>query len=128
MILIISGSRGFTNYALLKERVDNEIKRRELTDVSIMSGCAPGADRLGERYARERGYPLLLRPADWKNNGPQAGFYRNASMAREADMLIAFWDSLSRDTSHMIRTMRAEGKRTVVVEYLRESPGGWMAG
>ncbi len=63
---------------------------------------ARGADRLGERYAKERGYPVRLFPADWEKFGKSAGYRRNAEMAKYADGLIAFWDGRSAGTGHMI--------------------------
>jgi len=74
--LIIAGSRDFNNYELLKEKVDDYLLStlapdRKLYDefiiqllynekstysfhIEIVSGGARGADRLGERYAKER--------------------------------------------------------------------------
>lgn len=75
----------------------------------VVSGGARGADELGERYARWRGLPLQVYPADWRTHGRAAGPIRNEEMARNADALIALWDGESPGTRHMIETARAAG-------------------
>jgi len=67
-----------------------------------VSGTARGADQLGERYAKERGYFIQRFPADWNAYGKAAGYIRNRKMAEYADALIAFWDGKSRGTLNMI--------------------------
>ena len=101
--VIIAGSRTFNDYDLLRQYADmklSSVSQRE--EIEIVSGCARGADALGERYAAERGYPVKRFPADWQQHGRSAGYRRNQAMAQYADALIAFWDGQSRGTMHMI--------------------------
>ena len=57
MKIIIAGSRTFTDYKKLYEICDNILK--DQTDVEIVSGgYYKGADKLGEQYAAEKGFPL----------------------------------------------------------------------
>lgn len=116
--VIIAGCRDFSNYALLKERC-NYFLQRKLTEseVIIVSGHAPGADALGERYAQEMGLQIEQHPADWQTHGRAAGPIRNAQMAEVADALIAFWDGQSRGTKNMINTARQKGLKTAVVRF-----------
>ena len=72
------------------------------TEIEIVSGTANGADKLGEKFAKENGYPIKQFPADWDKNGKGAGYIRNAQMAEYADALIVFWDGKSKGTKHMI--------------------------
>ena len=105
--LIVAGSRNFNNYELLKQKCDSLLSQKRLThSIVIISGTARGADRLGERYAAERGYRIERFPADWDRNGIAAGPIRNSQMAAHADALVAFWDGKSRGTRDMIE--RAE--------------------
>lgn len=105
--LIVAGSRGFNNYELLKQKCDTLLSQKRLThSIVIISGTARGADRLGERYAAERGYRVERFPADWERDGIAAGPIRNSQMAAHADALVAFWDGNSRGTKDMIE--RAE--------------------
>lgn len=71
-------------------------------EIEIVSGCANGADKLGERYANERGYAIKRFPADWETFKKGAGHIRNEEMAKYADALIAFWNGKSKGTGHMI--------------------------
>jgi hypothetical protein len=114
MKVIIAGGRNFNDYNLLKLKC-NEILAN-LTDVEIVSGCADGADRLGELYAKDFKYKLKRFPANWGLNGNSAGVIRNKEMANYSDILIAFWDERSKGTQNMIKTAK-ELNLTVNVFY-----------
>jgi hypothetical protein len=98
--VIIAGSRKFNNYELLCHTCNMEFNLQ--TEIEIVSGTAYGADKLGERYAIEKGYPIKKFPADWDKYGKSAGYKRNEEMAKYADSLIVFWDGKSKGTKHMI--------------------------
>ena len=67
MRIIIAGGRNFENYILLKLSVDKFIREKEIpkSSITILGGEAPGADKLGIKYAKERGYKFKLYPALW---------------------------------------------------------------
>lgn len=116
--VIIAGSRGFSNYKLLKETCNNVLREKKKThNVIIVSGNARGADSLGELYAKDEKFDLEIFPADWKKYGKSAGFRRNEQMAEFADALIAFWDGKSNGTKHMIDIAEEKGIPTKVVNY-----------
>lgn len=75
---------------------------KAVEEVEIVSGTARGADELGERYAKARGYALKQFPADWDTFGKGAGYRRNSQMADYAEACVVFWDEKSRGTKHMI--------------------------
>ena len=105
--VVVAGSRGFNSYAYMEEALDQQIMEAMeeldiIDDIEIVSGGAKGADKLGERYAKERGYSLKIFPAEWNKYGKSAGYKRNAQMAEYADMVIVFWDGESKGTKHMI--------------------------
>ena len=101
MKLIIAGSRTFTDYNKLKQICDQFLQ--DQSNIEIVSGAYyKGADKLGEKYAAEKGLRLTKFPADWKRFGRAAGPKRNKQMANYADALIAFWDGKSRGTENMI--------------------------
>jgi len=111
--VIIAGSRGFSDYLKLKENATRIITsiaatRTDIGNIRVISGTARGADRLGERFAKEYQYELSRFPADWNKFKKSAGYIRNAEMAKFAvsdenfGILIAFWDGSSRGTKHMI--------------------------
>lgn len=104
MKIIIAGSRDFTDYRLLLQKVDDIIEELECdrNKIIIVSGGARGADLLGEKYADECGFPVAKFEADWDKHGKSAGYKRNKEMAKYGDVLIAFWDGQSKGTGHMI--------------------------
>ena len=115
MKIIIAGSRNFNDYNLLKTSCDNLLT--QFTNIEIVSGTARGADKLGERYAREKGYDIKQFPANWDKFGKSAGYIRNDEMAQYSDMLIAFWDGTSKGTKHMIDLANKRGIKVEIVNY-----------
>ncbi len=108
--VIIAGSREFRDYQQLAERCDHFLYREVgKRPIEIVSGNARGADRLGEKYARERGFDLARFPAQWDKFGRSAGYKRNVQMAEYADALIAFPLGEARGTNHMIRIAQDAG-------------------
>jgi len=88
MILIVSGTRTFDHYLLLSVWLD--ALRVFYGDVVIVSGAAPDADRLAEKYAKRNEIPIKLYPADWKAQGRATGPIRNQQMCEIADALLVF--------------------------------------
>lgn len=116
--VIIAGTRTFDNYELLRDKCDAILsEKRQDSNIVVVSGTARGADRLGERYAREKGYEIRQFPADWKKHGKSAGYIRNSLMADNADALIAFWDGQSRGTKNMIETAKKKGLAVKIIHY-----------
>lgn len=62
--VIVAGSREYTDYKTFSTTLDKLLVHRP--SVTIVSGTARGADRMGESYAVERKLPLLRFPANWK--------------------------------------------------------------
>lgn len=106
--VIVSGGRDFNNYEGLSDNLDYLLKNIK-DDIQIVSGRAKGADRLGERYAKEHGYNIIYFLPDWDNDGRSAGYKRNVKMANYADALVAFWDRKSKGTRHMIEVAKMKG-------------------
>lgn len=116
--VIIAGTRTFSNYPLLADYADKKLAAvKERDSIEIVSGGASGADALGERYARERGYSLKIFPAEWKQYGRKAGPIRNRQMAEYADALLAYWDGKSRGTAGMIELAKEYGLKIGVKLY-----------
>jgi len=98
MKVIIAGSRTITDYEFVLEAIEES--GFKITEV--VSGCANGVDKLGERYALENNIPIKLFPAQWIKYGRGAGIIRNKEMAEYADALIACWDGTSAGTRNMM--------------------------
>jgi hypothetical protein len=115
--LIIAGSRDFQDYWALERAVLDFLKRhRKGKDpVQVISGCARGADKLGEKFAERFGLETVLKPADWKKHGKAAGMIRNKEMAQIASHAILFWDGVSRGTRGMLEIAEGMNLTTEVV-------------
>ena len=122
MRVIIAGSRGIVNYnALLQAIQDSGF---EIT--TVISGGARGADRLGERFARENKIPLHIYAANWELHGRAAGYIRNKEMVDNADALICLWDGESRGSKHTIEIANSKGLH-VHIHYVK-TPNTLMKG
>lgn len=107
--VIVAGGRGLRDWfgvrPMFDEALDhvfsNAVERGD--NITVISGTAHGADRMGEQYAMTHHFKLERYPADWDRHGRAAGYKRNVKMAKVATHLVAFWDGKSRGTRHMIR-------------------------
>jgi hypothetical protein len=105
--VVVAGGRDFQDYRTLNRKLDKILSsKRDTHEIIIISGNARGVDRMGETYARKRGYKTEVYPADWNKWGKAAGPRRNAQMAKAADAVVVFWDGHSRGTSSMIGEAR----------------------
>ncbi len=101
--VVIAGCRDYNNYDEAKEYIDFCLSNiRKENEIVILSGCASGADAIGERYAKENGFLVEKHPADWKTYGKSAGPRRNQQMVDICDFVICFWDEKSRGTRSII--------------------------
>lgn len=114
--VIIAGTRTFDDYEALKSYADYKLGQIK-EDIEIVSGGATGADTLGERYAKEKGYIIKRFPADWNRYGRRAGPLRNKQMADYADALIVFWDGSSRGTKSMLELAKEQGLKIGIYKY-----------
>lgn len=127
--VIIAGSRTFDDYAFLQRHSDSILQYYK--DIEIVSGNQKttdpktkhtyGADYLGERYARDKEYPIELFPANWTKYGKSAGPIRNKQMAQYADFCIIFWDGKSKGSQSMINEARRAGIFLHIIKFGTDS-------
>ena len=115
MKLAVVGSRTFNDYELLCKYL-NTIHAKEPISY-IVSGGAKGADRMGERWAKENGVETIIFIPDWEKHGRKAGFLRNQDIINEADKVIAFWDTISNGTKNSIELAKRQGKKCLVINF-----------
>jgi hypothetical protein len=105
--VIVAGSRSWTDEASIHRSLEGTHALFSFTEV--VSGGCKGPDTFGENWARSKGIPVKVFPADWAKHGRAAGPIRNGEMADYADALIVFWDGYSRGTMNMLEHARKQG-------------------
>ncbi len=88
MKILVCGGRDFKDYALLISTLDPY--KRGIT--LMITGVAPGADRMADEYARKNNIDRALFPPNWVKHGKRAGPIRNQYMIDlcKPDLVIAF--------------------------------------
>ena len=104
--VVVAGSRNFKDYDRLAAELDMFLVGKK--NITIVSGTARGADRMGEQYASEHGYKIDQFPAEWGKYHQGAGPIRNLQMVKTADAVVAFWDNESSGTKNIIDCARQE--------------------
>ncbi len=122
MRIIIAGTRTYNDYNELRERMTKLLRYEDLSTVEIITGGAPGADALGERFAKRNDLKHKRFDANWYMFGKAAGPIRNEQMvkyAKEDDhcILVCFWDGKSKGTKNMIDVAQKYGLEIEVFEY-----------
>jgi hypothetical protein len=115
MIVAVVGSRTFADKDLLTKKLDEIQERKKKPITKVVSGGASGADTLAEEYAKEHDIPVVVIEPEWNRYGRAAGPKRNAEIVDAAEIVVAFWDGVSRGTKSTIELARKRGKRVVVV-------------
>lgn len=102
MKVIIAGGRN--HRWSVRETLDRYWKLLPITEV--VSGAAPGVDTRAVEWAKTKGIPYKLFPADWNKHGRPAGPIRNEKMVKYADALIVFMRFAGPGTRSIIRIAR----------------------
>ena len=115
--IAVGGSRSIDSYEMVSEVLGNLLRDEDI----ILSGNAPGADRLGERFGREKGIEVKIIPSEWDRHGFKATMMRNEVLLKSADYVICFWDGESKGTRHMMELALKSKKLLAEVR-----PDGYM--
>ena len=123
MKLIVAGCRHYSAAAYPAiERAISTFQEIFVVD-EIVSGCATGADALGELWAEKYGFKPTPFPADWDKLGRGAGHARNAEMAKYGDAAIVLWDGETPGSKNMIEQMVRRTKIVMVFFYREKMKG-----
>src|SRR5271157_4556092 len=100
MRVLVCGSRTWNDYG----KIVRELVGLGAAPHTIIEGGAKGADLLAQRAALALNWPWQEVKADWDKYGRAAGMIRNKQMLVEGqpDLVLAFWDGVSRGTANMI--------------------------
>lgn len=115
----VIGSRTFEDKARLYEVLNKNRAQIKL----IVSGGASGPDTFSTDWAKDYGVPYLVFPALWHD--PEtgafdkgAGFRRNRYIVEHSDIIIAFWDGVSRGTKNSLDTAEQLGKPVKIISFV----------
>jgi len=84
----------------------------------IISGGARGVDTFVEKTALHHHRDMIVYKPDWAKFGKNAGFMRNNTIVRDADMVVAFHHNNSKGTKHSIQLAKYLNKPCVIVRML----------
>lgn len=114
MRVLVCGSRGWESVWQVR-MVYAELDKLKPTE--IISGGARGADRVAEVWAKTNSVPITVITPNWEKYGRRAGILRNNQMLdTKPDLVLAFWDGLSKGTKH---TIDEALRRNMKVEVIR---------
>jgi predicted Rossmann fold nucleotide-binding protein DprA/Smf involved in DNA uptake len=108
MKLAVVGSRYYTNFEFVEEKINEFRKNNNITQ--LVSGGAKGVDTLAEEYAEKHNIPITVFEAEWDKYGRGAGPIRNKLIVKEADVIMAFPGENPRGTLNTINLARKENK------------------
>ncbi|MCK9575696.1 MAG: DUF2493 domain-containing protein [Candidatus Pacearchaeota archaeon] len=117
--IAIVGSRSFNDYDKLKSVMNTLKEYYKDHKITVVSGGANGADKLGEKWANENSLETLIFIPSWddlshpnarilinkwgKQYDANAGMRRNKDIVDNAHIVIAFWDGVSSGTNDSIK-------------------------
>lgn len=110
MKVLVCGGRDYENWQHVHSTLNELHKARKITH--IIHGNAPGADKIGGRWARESGVQEVICPSNWDKYGTRGGPLRNQAMLQLVpDLVLAFPGG--KGTADMMRQAH-EGCFTVI--------------
>lgn len=115
MNLGIIGSRDFTNYKHAEICLDALRTEKGWTIDNIVSGAAKGADTIGRIWGESRNINVIEHKPDW-SLGKGAGMARNTTIIECSDVVVAFWNFLSKGTKDSINKAKAAGKEVIIID------------
>ena len=113
--VVIGGCRDYNDYVFFKSCID-AILKNEKDEITIISGHCSGVDLMGERYAAENGINIEIIFPEWAKYGRAAGPIRNKKMVEAADLIIAFWDGISKGTRSLIKYAQDNKKEVIRID------------
>lgn len=102
MKLAIIGSREFCDWELFTEGITRILEQEGKLPILVVSGGARGADRMGEKWAKDNGIKTLVFKPEWGKHGKRAGLIRNADIIENATHVLAFPSESGSGTQHAL--------------------------
>lgn len=124
--LVIAGSRDLHEEVGIdqdefNELIDHITRNIDPSKLRVVSGGAAGADLMGERWAHQKGVPIVRFDAEWGRLGKSAGMVRNNTLAQSGSHLAAYMKpGGSPGTNMMIKIAQEQGLVVRSVELKRK--------
>lgn len=134
MRLAIIGSREFIDNKMAEDIFFRHFYQSHELDLVVVSGdCPTGGDAIGKALALKYGLNYKGHPAKWddltlkpcsikinkagKRYNSLAGFNRNRDIIADSDMVLAFWDGVSKGTADSLKIAKGLKKATMIVYF-----------
>ena len=111
--IAIIGSRDFKNKSLLDETMQKLLEKYTISH--IVSGGAKGADTLGVQWANKQKIETIVFHPNFKKR-KNAYHFRNRQIVKEADIVVAFWNTHSTGTKYTINFAKTLEKDVLVIK------------
>lgn len=119
--VLVCGGRDFSDRDYAFSVLDGYYDLYGRAICALIHGDAPGADQIGDAWARRHDIPVLRYPALWKIHGRAAGPIRNQQMLDEGYPDVVFAFPGGRGTADMVRRARAQNVEVVLLAEARKS-------
>ena len=119
MILVITGSRDWTDADRLFRTLDHLTQNLDHKKLWVYIGGAKGADEMAKQWCFKRSVSCKIFHADWDKHGKGAGPIRNQEMVDAAGpkaVCIAFHKNQSRGTGDCIARARKAGMKIRIIK------------
>ena len=103
---------GSQNYPSMMKVV--EFVERLPLNITVVSGGAFGVDTLAVQTAKRMRINTKEHLAEWNKYGKRAGYRRNRFIIIDADVVVAFWDGVSKGTKNSIKLTKDHNKALYV--------------
>lgn len=82
-------------------------------EITLISGGGAGIDRFTEWYAKEKGMGIEVIRPDYIMYGKNAFIAKKIEMVKQADVVFAMWDGVSKDSKDCIVIGKKLGKKII---------------
>lgn len=100
--------------AIIGSRTINPEIKLEFTPSQIISGGAIGVDMKAKQYAIHNNIPLIEILPDYEKYGKIAPIIRNKEIVNNCDIVIAYWDGISKGTKMVIDYANKKGIKVII--------------
>lgn len=113
--IAVVGSRSVKNPNIVFDYLDTKKDKISM----IISGGCNGPDSYSYEWCKLRGFPILIYFPKWRDDKgiyyKGAGFLRNIQIVKDADIVISFYDGISKGTAHSMELAKKYDKKLIVV-------------